>query len=211
MKIIVFLNGEYNYNNNFFEQFIMKDDIIYCADGGAIYAHKYGLLPKYIIGDLDSIDLKILDFYKEKNVLIEKYPCEKDYTDFELVLQKIEKEHSEYEGKIYVLGGLGKRMDMTLSNLALMEEHKNLVFVNGDEKIYYTDKSVEILDKKNYEFSIVLIDEVVESLTLKGFKYEVENKNFERKNSTLVSNIITSNKAIIKFNKGKMLFFIKKG
>lgn len=68
IKYTVFLNGSYLD----FDKDILKDSIIYCVDGGANIAYKYGILPHYIIGDLDSIDEKILKYYENKNVNIIK-------------------------------------------------------------------------------------------------------------------------------------------
>ena len=83
-----------------------------------------------IIGDLDSIEKKVLEYYKSKNVLIKKFPRDKDFTDFELILEEINKisGNEDFIEKIFVVGGLGNRLDMTLSNLFLMEKYKNLVF-----------------------------------------------------------------------------------
>lgn len=208
VKIIIFLNGEYNYSENYIKNLISEEDIVFCADGGANYSYKYNITPKYIVGDLDSIREDVINFYKKKDVIFEKYPKEKDYTDFELILNKIRTEYFDCSYKIYVLGGLGKRIDMTLSNLALMEEHKNLIFLSEKEEIFFIEKSTEICNKKGKIFSIILLDEKVENLTLKGFEYELKDEVLERKKSRLVSNVITKNRANIDFKRGKMLIIL---
>ena len=135
MKAIIFLNGEYSYEKRFLNEIIDEKDIIFCADGGANYTYKYNIYPNYIIGDLDSIDTIVLDFYKKEMVKIIKFDPEKNYTDFELILHEIERyqrENSIIFDNIYVFGGLGKRLDMTLNNINLLEEYQNLTFFSSN-------------------------------------------------------------------------------
>ena len=212
MKAIIFLNGEYEYEENFVEELFDKEDYVFCADGGANYAYKYGLNAKYIIGDLDSIEQSVLEYYKNMNCIIEKYPREKDFTDFELILKKIDviqKDKNIQFEKIYVLGGLGGRVDMTLSNLNLMETYKNLIFLTKNEEIFYKEESFELENKENYEFSIILLDSVIEELLLKGFKYELDRVTITRKESRLVSNLIICKKAKVCFLKGKVIVILR--
>ena len=208
MKAIIFVNGDYDYGENFVEELVDKEDYVFCADGGANYAYKYGLNAKYIIGDLDSIEQNVLEYYKNMNCIIEKYPKEKDFTDFELILKKINK-IQKFE-KIYVLGGLGGRIDMTLNNLNLMETYKNLIFLTRNEEIFYKENSFEIENKENYEFSIILLDSEIEELLLKGFKYELDRVIITRKESRLVSNLITNKKAKVCFLRGKIIVILRK-
>ena len=95
MKAIIFLNGEYGYEKEFLNEIIYEKDIVFCADGGENYTYKYNIYPNYIIGDLDSIDTVVLDFYKKEMVKIIKFDPEKNYTDFELILHEIERYQRE--------------------------------------------------------------------------------------------------------------------
>ena len=214
MKAVVFLNGEYSYEEGFIQNMVDEDDIIFCADGGADYAFRYKVEPDYIIGDMDSVSADILDFYKERGINIERYSPEKDYTDFELILQRI----GDYEkGKgisfdgIYVFGGLGKRTDMTLNNLHLLEKYTRLVFFSGDEEIFYRDEAFSLKGREGYGFSIIPLSEKIEELSLEGFKDELENTDVERKSSRLVSNVVTSGESKVEFGQGKLLVILKKG
>ena len=142
-----------------------------------------------------------------------KYNPEKDYTDFELILQKIdelEKKNSFKYKSINILGALGKRIDLTLSNLFLMENYPNITILSEDEEIFYKDESFSINNRKDYGFSIIPLDEIIKNLTLKGFKYETFNLDVERKISRLVSNIIISEECKVTFEEGKMLVILRK-
>ena len=210
-KFVIFLNGEYKYSQEFMDRLVSKEAICFCADGGANFAFQYGKIPEMIIGDLDSIEKKVLEYYKSKNVLIKKFPKDKDFTDFELILKEINKisENKNFVEKIFVVGGLGKRIDMTLSNLFTMEKYKNLVFLQENEEIFYAEKSFVLKNKKECEFSIIPISEKVEKLTLKGFKFETDKIDVKRENSRLVSNVILENEASVEFENGKLIIILK--
>ena len=210
-KFVIFLNGEYKYSQEFMDRLISKDVICFCADGGANFAFRYGKVPEMIIGDLDSIEKKVLEYYKSKNILIKKFPKDKDFTDFELILKEINKisENKNFVEKIFVVGGLGKRIDMTLSNLFIMEKYKNLVFLQENEEIFYAEKSFVLKNKKECEFSIIPISEKVEKLTLKGFKFETDKIDVKRESSRLVSNVILENEASVEFENGKLIIILK--
>lgn len=219
IKYTVFLNGSYLD----FDKDILKDSIIYCVDGGANIAYKYGILPHYIIGDLDSIDEKILKYYENKNVNIIKYPKNKDYTDFELCLlhinniENIDIQNRDfssvdefYSDKIInVFGALGNRIDMSLSNMNLLKLNKSMVFyIDKNELMYYKDEPFNIFDSNACDISFIPITNI-SNLTLKGFEYDVENENISEK-IALVSNKIVKKEANVYFSKGDM-FVIKKG
>ena len=210
-KFVIFLNGEYKYSQEFMDRLVSEETICFCADGGANFAFQYGKVPEMIIGDLDSIEKKVLEYYKSKNVLIKKFPKDKDFTDFELILKEINKisENKNFVEKIFVVGGLGKRIDMTLSNLFIMEKYKNLVFLQENEEIFYAEKSFVLKNKKECEFSIIPISEKVEKLTLKGFKFETDKIDVKRENSRLVSNVILENEASVEFENGKLIIILK--
>ena len=83
---------------------------------------EYYDLIKWEVENNPPADVSILDFYKKEMVKIIKFDPEKNYTDFELILHEIEryqKDNNIIFDNVYVLGGLGKRLDMTLNNINL--------------------------------------------------------------------------------------------
>ena len=208
MKAVIFLNGEYNYSKSFFEQIIDKETEIYCADGGTNYCLQYNYVPDYVYGDLDSINSDILEKIKDMETDIRKYPVDKDYSDFELILEEIKSKNYE---KIYVVGALGKRTDFTINNVFLLEKYKNIIILSEKETLFYKDESFEVVNKKNCTFSMISLDESIEGITLSGFKYPLENRNIKRGTSILMSNIILSDKAEINFHSGKIIGILYDG
>lgn len=205
MEAVIFLNGEYSYREDFFAEIISEDTDIFCADGGTNYCIENGYMPKCIYGDLDSIKPEILDKVNKLGIQVEKFSSDKDYSDFELVLEEMGYENYE---KIYVVGALGKRIDFTLNNIFLMEKYKKMVILTEKERIFFKDKSFTLKGKTGKTMSMVSLDQEIEDITLKGFKYPLLNRYIKRDSSILMSNVIIGEEAEVIFRKGKILVIL---
>ena len=86
---------------------------VVAADGGHRHALSLGLQIDQIVGDLDSSGS---DIPKGAELIV--HPSVKDETDFELALKLVA---SSKPDNILLLGVLGGRIDMTLTNLALLD------------------------------------------------------------------------------------------
>ena len=207
MKIAyLFLNGELRGNKNFYLNFIEnhKGDI-YCADGGANICYELNLIPKEIYGDLDSIKNNVKEFYQEKNVNFIKFKVEKDYTDSELVLNEVQDKYDI----VYCIAGLGGSIDHELTNINLLEKYSNLIFISEKEKIFKIDANYKFNNMINTKVSFIIFSDKVEALTLKGFKYNVENLNIKKGETRCISNIIIEKESEISIKSGSILCIIK--
>lgn len=207
MKIAyLFLNGELRGNKNFYLNFIKnhKGDI-YCADGGANICYELNLIPNEIYGDLDSIQNEVKEFYQEKNVKFLKFQVEKDYTDSELVLNEIQNKYD----LIYCIAGLGGSIDHELTNINLLAKYNNLIFISENEKIFKVDSDYEFNNMANTKISFIIFSDEVKTLTLKGFKYNIENLDLKKGEARCISNIIVENKANLSIKSGSLLCVIK--
>ncbi|VWL85569.1 thiamine diphosphokinase [Oceanivirga miroungae] len=213
-KLAIFLNGEYSKDLDKMKEYV-KDREIIAVDGGLNEVYKLNLIPKKIVGDMDSVDKNILKKYENiEKVYLEK---EKDHTDFEVALlnytpnksgrfkkDNLQEDFSHLDDTdILVLGATGNRVDMTLSNLKKMHGIKNIRFLSHNfEIIEYTNKSKVYKGINSYTFSIIPIENI-EKLSLKGFKYPLINKDISL-DIGLVSNIVTGNECVVEFKKGSM-------
>ena len=207
MKIAyLFLNGELRGDKNFYLDFIKnhKGDI-YCADGGANFCYELTLIPKEIYGDFDSIKNDVKEFYQEKNVKFIKFKVEKDYTDSELLLNEIQNKYDI----IYCIAGLGGNIDHELTNINLLDKYSNLIFISEKEKIFKIDSDSKFNDMINTKISFVIFSDEVKALTLKGFKYNIENLDIKKGEARCISNIIIENEANLLIKSGSLLCVIK--
>ena len=81
MRTLIIANG--NMDNNILHTILKPNDIIICCDGGSKYLFEEGIIPHYIIGDLDSSIPQIIQFFETKNVESKKCNPKKEKTDRE--------------------------------------------------------------------------------------------------------------------------------
>ncbi|MCL1859764.1 MAG: thiamine diphosphokinase [Oscillospiraceae bacterium] len=150
-------------------------NIYIAADSGILTAEKLNIKPNVVIGDFDSVDLSSLKI-KYKDIKTIKYPAEKDDTDLMLAVKySLE---SGYKN-IKIIGGLDGRIDHTLANIYYLKYIKihggGGYITNGYNKIsYISNSSVKIY--KNYKYiSVIPVNSVIHGLTLKNFKYSLDN------------------------------------
>gem|GEM_PF-6749562 len=62
---------------------------------------------------------------------------------------------------------------------------------------------------KNKKVSFIIFSDKVKNLTLKGFKYEVENLDLIKGETRCVSNIIEENEARLTLKNGALLCVVK--
>ena len=207
MKIAyLFLNGELRGSRKFYLNFIEKQKgDIYCADGGANICYELNLTPKEIYGDLDSIKDEVKKFYQEKDIKFIKFQVEKDYTDSELVLNEIQNKYDI----IYCIAGLGGSIDHELTNINLLDKYSNLIFISQKEKIFKIESNYKFNNMINTKISFIIFSGKVKSLTLKGFKYNIENLDIKKGEARCISNVIAENEANLLIKSGSLLCVIK--
>ncbi|NMB42604.1 MAG: thiamine diphosphokinase [Clostridiales bacterium] len=202
-------------STSFLREYLSKEafDYIIAADYGLLTAHKLELALNYILGDFDSVPQEIINEYKEKNkddksFIIKKYNPEKDFTDTQIAIETAMELGSK---EIVIVGGTGTRLDHTLSNVQnlLLPLRKNIKssLVDEHNKLYIIDKSTKIYKKDIYGsyVSLLPITPVVEKVTLKGFKYPLNDYNIEMGHSIGVSNELIDDFGEIVFESGLLL------
>lgn len=199
-------------NTGWAESFLKTIDYDYviAADSGLSYADRIGITPDLILGDYDSVDHGLLDKYK--NIHIETYPKEKDYTDTHIAIISAIKNGAD---KIHILGATGTRMDHTFTNVCNMkvaydgnvecyiyDEH-NKIYIAGEKQ-----GSVELVSSRQYGryVSIVPMSDMAK-ISLMGFKYSLDNYELLQGLSICQSNEIKEEKAYIKIYKGLVIVF----
>ena len=90
---------------------------VIAADGGSIHAGALGLILDMVIGDMDSIPDLLRESLEEQGTGFKQSPGHKDETDLELALIDAIDQGAK---SIVVLGALGGRLDMSISNIMLL-------------------------------------------------------------------------------------------
>lgn len=201
-KAFVFLNGEFTKNLKFYEELKIDEKHLYCADGGAKQALELKYTPREVWGDFDSLSDECIDILKKKGVKLKKFNKDKDFSDGEILIKYVV---SLGYNKIYILGGTGGRIDHFLTNINLSFKYPNIIFKTEKEEIFVIEKKYEFDNLKGVTLSFIPFSDNVKGIDLKGVKYPLKNYTLKRGDSICLSNIITENKAMIKFLEGKII------
>ena len=190
---------------------IEHSDIIICADSGADCLYFNKIIPNYLIGDFDSINPKVFEYFKNSSCKIIKYPSKKDFTDTFLAVEKaIQLKVTD----IILLGCTGSRIDHFMGNINILSYclNKNIEAVlKDDNNNVFLKKHSFILRNNGYKyFSLLAFNGTVSGLTLSDVKYQLDNYNLTIGDSLTISNEFISEYANIKFNNGILAVILSK-
>lgn len=187
-------------------------DFIIAADSGLDVMHQAGVLPDLILGDYDSVKggAGALKEYADRQIPILKYKAEKNFTDTEAALDEAVKRCGQ-DGEIAVLGACGGRLDHFLGNLQdlviPLKAGVKAVIVNDRNRISLLDRPAVIRRSEAFGkyISFLPFTETCKGVTLRGFKYPLEEKTLVQGNSLGISNEITSDWAEVSLKSGILI------
>lgn len=178
-----------------------KGDIKISADCGYKNAQQLGVTVDFAVGDFDSGSKHEIPHDAE---LIE-VPPEKDFSDTQLAVDLALKEGAE---SVYIVGGLGGRLDHTLANLGILEElwarGIRAYICDGKNRVRYIERTTELVPKNIFRYlSVICADKEAKGVTIEGCKYPLKNARLTRANNSFsTSNEILKNCALVSVKKG---------
>lgn len=182
------------FNINWFQDYLENHtfDQIIAVDKGIEIFETLDIFPNHLVGDLDSVNPIILNKLKKNDsIIIHSYPPQKDETDTEIALKLALQENTT---KITIVGGLGKRFDHSLANLHILtlclDKNVPCELLDPNNRIYLIQNSVSLSINKLYGkyISLIPLTSHVEGLTLKGFRYPLEQYKLSIGTSLGISN-----------------------
>jgi len=180
-------------------------DTIIAADGGANSLYKLEIVPKYIIGDFDSIRPKVKEYFSDKSEIIKIE--RQDDTDVEKALKfAIEKGYET----VYLLGGTGNRMDHSICNLGIVLKFYSrirIIMLHGKTILHPYSKDVTLNTFPNETISLYAFNDKT-TITSEGLKYPLENVTLRFGENESTSNVATGNNVNLKINDG-IIFVIR--
>jgi thiamine pyrophosphokinase len=203
-KVYVFLSSGISRREFYLEHLRrtkQQGDIVICADGGYLVAQALGIHPDYVIGDLDSLGEAEPNGKSE----IIKFPSEKDFSDFELALNKSMEFGPE---KIVVYGALGGRKDHEITNVLLLAfAEAPTVFIEEEVEMFNVIHDFSIRGKKNLTCSLLSFGGPTYVQEMRGFHYVLKNEELQPSSRGL-SNIIMDDEAYIRIERGNLVVIV---
>lgn len=190
-------------------------DIIIVADRGVMVAKELNIIPDYVVGDFDSGDTTVVEYFKSQfeicgKPMVRTFNPEKDETDTELAISLALTLNPK---EIVLLGATGTRLDHTMANIELLYrmmaggvqariiDEYNVISIHDKEITLKRDKAL------GEYFSLIPFTENVEGLNIRGAKYEVENYILSSGSSLGISNEFDKNTVKISFSGGILILF----
>ena len=207
MKGLLLVNGEYG-DLTWYSARKHNYKYVYCTDGAASKARDLCVIPKGVVGDMDSIVEEDLIFMFEKKVEVYKFPPEKDYTDTYLALKLMEDKGFK---EVVVWGATGGRLDHTIANIMAAA-----FYVKGSMEIAFEEPGLtidiirrekELKGERGDVVSIFPIGGEVKGVSLTGFKYPLSNAVLSSDSPIGISNVLQENRGIISVENGVLAVF----
>lgn len=195
-KIKIFCGpNNYTFEKLYFEE---ANEFIIGVDSGLEYLVNLNKPIDLAVGDFDSINPEVYEMIKKNcNQVIELTP-EKNMTDLAYTLDYIYN-NMDYN-TIEVYGGVAGRMDHFLSNINLIKKYKFSI-KDDSHFIYMLSKGKHTINNYKKYISFFAMEDVY-NLSVKGFKYPLNNYYLSTNDSLCVSN---EGSGTIEFTKGKIL------
>lgn len=180
-----------------------EGELAVAVDGGLDGAKRCGVIPKLIIGDFDSVTLAEARDYPHADIIT--HPAVKNDTDLMLAVKHV---LSLGYNELYIVGGLGGRLDHTLSALFLLEylsgQDCNAVIDSGHNRVRLQEVGTLTLSTTHKYVGIVPLSERA-MVSLTGFKYPLTDAVLARSYSYTVSNELTGEYGEIEIKVGYVL------
>lgn len=180
---------------------IEEVDYIVGVDGGCGVTYRNNIKPDLIIGDFDSLDIDILDYYRNQKIDIITLQEDKDITDGEAgIIEAFKRGCTEL---LICAPSFYLETDHLLGNIFLLSKYKNCKIINEYEVIRVLEAGKIILDKAVGEkVSIISLEKT--SVKITGFKYD-GTFNIDVGDSLTLRNEIVEETAEIAMVSGKIL------
>ncbi len=212
-RIIIFANGRLP-DLNAARALLRSDDFILAADGGTHHALALGVVPRIIIGDLDSITDQERRKIKEAGTEVIEYPRDKNETDLELAIQHA---LTLKPSEIIIVAALGDRLDQTFGNIALLSDPQlstlrgpqgiafNLRLDDGVEAIFFCRDQAQVAGRRGDLVSLIPWGGPVAGIRTEGLRWPLANETLVPHKTRGISNELLVETATIQIQSGLLL------
>jgi thiamine pyrophosphokinase len=165
-----------------------------------------GLLPNFVIGDLDSLTEDDLYELGSADVRVDQYPADKDETDLELAIQyALQLDFTS----IVVIAALGGRTDQSLGNISLLTDfaasNAAIRFDDGVEEIFFCRNQTQVKGRSGDIVSLIPWGGDVSGVVTTGLKWTLRGEILFSYKTRGISNEMTADTAEVQVKSGLLL------
>ena len=181
--------------------------LVICADGGAANLLPFGVVPKVLIGDLDSTPDETRRQLEDLGCEIIVYPRDKDASDTELAVQEALLRGAT---RLSILGALGGgRFDHALANVFLLTlppvEHVDARILTEELEITLVRRRTEFHGEVGDIVSLLPLTSLVTGVTTDGLEYALAGDTLRQGTTHGLSNVLVEPDGWVEVESGLML------
>ena len=184
----------------------MDADYVIGVDRGMEFLYHHDIMPDYIVGDFDSVEGKVADYYRnDTNVPIREFHPVKDASDTEIAIRLAMTLGCR---ELVILGATGGRIDHLWANVQSL----TVPFHAGiDARILDRQNRIRLIGRdtilKKSEaygpyFSVFPLGQEIYGFNITGSKYPLKNHRLTPYDSLCVSNQFAEDEVEISFLSG---------
>jgi thiamine pyrophosphokinase len=204
-RVVIFANGHLP-NSETIRKILLEDDFLIGADAGARLIMSLGLMPDFVIGDLDSLTADDLYELGSADVRVDQYPEDKDETDLELAIQYALRLQPS---SIIIIAALGGRMDQTLGNISLLTDslisNVDTRLDDGLEELFFCRDRAQVKGRSGDIVSLIPWNGDVSGIITSGLKWTLWSETLFSYKTRGISNEMIDDTATIQIKSGLLL------
>lgn len=179
------------------------------VDKGMEFLYEHKIIPSYIVGDFDSVDEKIVNYYREEtDVPIREFNPVKDASDTEIAIRLAMTLGCD---EMIILGATGGRLDHLWANVqslaipfkagitAEIWDRQNRIRLIGEETVLKKGETY------GPYFSVFPLGAEVYNFNISGARYPLHNHVLTPYDSLCVSNQFEEDEVVISFANGTVI------
>ena len=187
-------------------EFAKKPDLLIAVDQGGFYLDELGIIPQVLLGDFDSLAAPVVDKLAKSGVRVVRFSPQKEATDMELALDFA---INNGAGSINILGGIGGRLDHTLSNIGLLikalAQNITVHLLDAAHDLTAINRRIILERKPGWAVSLIPLTVKVSGVTTSGLLYPLDRADLFMEKSRGIHNEFTAPAATVELTEGVLL------
>jgi thiamine pyrophosphokinase len=183
-------------------------DTVIAADGGAFALERWGIAPRLVVGDLDSLGHERAGALGRQGAEVIPFPPEKAESDLELAMRYALESGAD---DIVILGAFGGRLDHELANVLLLADPRYkgapLRAVRGptEVRVLHGGERRSIDAPVGSIVTLLPIAGDATGITTVGLRYALSGEPLNFGRSRGLSNLVASSPASVSLDEGVLL------